>query len=139
MDRVLGLSYNTEDGHYHHNPSRPLEDVTKIKLPARDKRLLDGFHMYFRKADVIETSRGCLYHCNFCSIHQMYGSSIRQFPLDRVLADIEDAYSRGTRHLFCTDDNITKIFEITGLDRVFPIHGSREEAIAALASGAAEQ
>jgi anaerobic magnesium-protoporphyrin IX monomethyl ester cyclase len=108
MDRILGLSYNTEDRNYHHNPSRPLEDVTKIKLPARDKRLLDGFHMYFRKADVIETSRGCLYHCNFCSIHQMYGSSIRQFPLDRVLADIEDAYSRGTRHLFCTDDNITQ-------------------------------
>ena len=108
MDRILGLSYNTEDRHYHHNPSRPLEDVAKIKLPARDKRLLSGFHMYFRKADVIETSRGCLYHCNFCSIHQMYGSSIRQFPLDRVLADIEDAYSRGTRHLFCTDDNITQ-------------------------------
>jgi radical SAM superfamily enzyme YgiQ (UPF0313 family) len=108
MDRILGLSYNTEDRHYHHNPSRPLEDVTRIKLPARDKRLLDGFHMYFRKADVIETSRGCLYHCNFCSIHQMYGSSIRQFPLERVLADIEDAYSRGTRHLFCTDDNITQ-------------------------------
>ena len=26
LDRVLGLSYNTEDRHYHHNPSRPLED-----------------------------------------------------------------------------------------------------------------
>jgi anaerobic magnesium-protoporphyrin IX monomethyl ester cyclase len=61
----------------------------------------------FRRADVIETSRGCLHHCNFCSIHEMYGSSIRQFPLERVLADIEDAYSRGARHLFCTDDNIT--------------------------------
>ena len=63
--------------------------------------------MYFRRADVIETSRGCLHLCNFCSIREMYGRSFRLFPLDRVLADIEDAYSRGARHIFCTDDNIT--------------------------------
>jgi radical SAM superfamily enzyme YgiQ (UPF0313 family) len=37
----------------------------------------------------------------------MYGRSFRVFPLERVLADIEDAYSRGARHIFCTDDNIT--------------------------------
>jgi anti-sigma B factor antagonist len=42
----------------------------------------------------------------------------------------------GSLALVCTDQNITKIFEITGLDRVFPIHASREEAIAAV--GAAE-
>ena len=42
----------------------------------------------------------------------------------------------GSLALVCTDQNITKIFEITGLDRVFPIHGSRDEAIAAV--GAAE-
>ena len=34
--------------------------------------------------------------------------------------------------LVCTDQNITKIFEITGLDRVFPIHGSRDEALASV-------
>lgn len=108
LDKVLGVSYKTENRQFQHNPSRPLEDVSRIKLPARDKRLLGGHHMYFRKTDVIETSRGCLFQCNFCSIHEMYGTSIRQFPLARVLADIEDAYSRGVRHLFCTDDNITQ-------------------------------
>ena len=36
----------------------------------------------------------------------------------------------GSLSLVCTDQNITKIFEITGLDRVFPIHTSREEALA---------
>lgn len=40
----------------------------------------------------------------------------------------------GSLALVCTDQNITKIFEITGLDRVFPIHGSRDEALAALAT-----
>ena len=40
----------------------------------------------------------------------------------------------GALALVCTDQNITKIFEITGLDRVFPIHGSREEALQSLQS-----
>ena len=106
MDKILGLSYK-RDGIFRHNPPRPLEDLARIRIPARDKRLLNGFHMYFRKADVIETSRGCLHLCNFCSIREMYGRSFRVFPLERVLADIEDAYSRGARHIFCTDDNIT--------------------------------
>ena len=44
----------------------------------------------------------------------------------------------GSLTLVCTDDNITKIFEITGLDRVFPIHGSRDEALEAVKSGAAD-
>src|SRR4029453_3128886 len=34
----------------------------------------------------------------------------------------------GQLSLVCSDRNITKIFEITGLDRVFTIHPTREEA-----------
>ena len=40
----------------------------------------------------------------------------------------------GSLALVCTDQNIQKIFEITGLDRVFPIHETREAALAAVAS-----
>ena len=40
----------------------------------------------------------------------------------------------GSLALVCTDENITKIFEITGLDRVFPIHSSRDEALAAVSA-----
>jgi anti-sigma B factor antagonist len=44
----------------------------------------------------------------------------------------------GSLALVCTDQNITKIFEITGLDRVFPIHDTRDEALSSVASGAAD-
>ena len=44
--------------------------------------------------------------------------------------------SGGALALVCTDQNITKIFEITGLDRVFPIHATREEALGSLSSPA---
>jgi anti-sigma B factor antagonist len=42
--------------------------------------------------------------------------------------------NEGQLSLVCSDRNITKIFEITGLDRVFTIYGSRDEAISAIGS-----
>jgi anti-sigma B factor antagonist len=40
----------------------------------------------------------------------------------------------GQLSLVCSDRNITKIFEITGLDRVFAIYPTRDEALQAVAS-----
>jgi len=42
--------------------------------------------------------------------------------------------SGGGLALVCTDQNISKIFEITGLDRVFSIQDSREDALASFSS-----
>jgi len=42
--------------------------------------------------------------------------------------------NEGQLSLVCSDRNITKIFEITGLDRVFTIYPTREEAISKLPS-----
>ena len=41
----------------------------------------------------------------------------------------------GQLSLVCSDRNITKIFEITGLDRVFTIYPSRDEAVSKLGAG----
>jgi anti-sigma B factor antagonist len=41
----------------------------------------------------------------------------------------------GQLSLVCSDRNITKIFEITGLDRVFSIYSTRAEAVDGLTSG----
>jgi anti-sigma B factor antagonist len=38
----------------------------------------------------------------------------------------------GQLSLVCSDRNITKIFEITGLNKVFPIYDSRAEAVAGI-------
>src|ERR1700675_1124528 len=40
--------------------------------------------------------------------------------------------SDGQLSLVCSDRNITKIFEITGLDRVFTIYPTREDAVSKL-------
>ena len=42
--------------------------------------------------------------------------------------------NEGQLSLVCSDRNITKIFEITGLDRVFTIYASRDAAVAGIGS-----
>src|SRR5438270_10317146 len=40
--------------------------------------------------------------------------------------------NEGRLSLVCSDRNITKIFEITGLDKVFDIYATRDEAVSSL-------
>ena len=42
--------------------------------------------------------------------------------------------NEGRLVVVCVDPNIVKIFEVTGLDRIFTVYGSREEALAQAAS-----
>jgi anaerobic magnesium-protoporphyrin IX monomethyl ester cyclase len=106
IESVAGLSYK-KDGVYHHNEPRGLEDLSTIALPDRERRATRHYHFYFNKTDVVETSRGCLMRCSFCSMNQMYGASFRTYAIERVLADIDAMYKRGTRHGLILDDNIT--------------------------------
>ena len=45
----------------------------------------------------------------------------------------------GELSLVCSDRNITKIFEITGLNKVFPIYESRAEAVESIGQEAQAQ
>jgi anti-sigma B factor antagonist len=45
----------------------------------------------------------------------------------------------GRLSLVCSDRNIAKIFEITGLNKVFDIYESRDEAIESIGQGAQAQ
>ncbi len=104
---IPSLSWKNGDGLVH-NPRGELVDLSKLKLPVRDKRRLTwGYHIMNRKVEVMETSRGCTRGCNFCSMQHMYGKTFRTFPIERVLADIDDIYhKRRCRWIFVADDNL---------------------------------
>ena len=107
LRKVNGLSYRNNSD-FIHNPRRPLTDLASLNLPNRDVRLLTkGFHILGRKADVVETSRGCRYTCKYCSINKMYGRSFRTYNIDRILIDIENCKKQGTKAIFFADDNIS--------------------------------
>ena len=105
---IAGLSYRDGDG-FRHNRARGVGDLSNeaFRLPNRAARVLSGYTMNGRQADVVETSRGCTYECSFCSIIEMRGRNFHRFDIDRVIADIRDAYDRGARSIFLVDDNIT--------------------------------
>lgn len=107
VEDIPGLSYRS-NGQWVHNEPGHLCDLSKLKLPIRDKRrLTSGYHAMFGKVEVMETSRGCTRNCNFCSINHMYGRSYRTYPVDRIIADLDDIYyNKNTRLVFITDDNM---------------------------------
>jgi radical SAM superfamily enzyme YgiQ (UPF0313 family) len=106
FEDIPALSFRNGNG-FVHNPRGALLDLSKLKRPIRDRRrLTDGYHIMISKVEVIETSRGCTRTCNYCSMNHMYGRTFRPFPLERILADIDDIYfNRRTRWIFVADDN----------------------------------
>lgn len=107
LEDIPSLSHRL-DGRFVHNPPGELLDLSRLKLPIRDKRRLTwGYHIMNHRCEVMETSRGCNRSCNFCSIRHMYGRAFRAFPTERILADIDDIYYRcKVRWVFVTDDNM---------------------------------
>ncbi len=107
LEDIPSLSFKS-NGKFIHNPKGGLLDLSKLKLPIRDKRRLTrGYHIMNMKIEAMETSRGCTRSCNFCSIRHMYGKSFRTFPISRVLADIDYIYYKlKTKWIFITDDNL---------------------------------
>jgi radical SAM superfamily enzyme YgiQ (UPF0313 family) len=108
LTEVSGLWFRTGDG-FTRNPVRSVATLRSgdIHLPNRAARVLRGYTILGRPIDVVETSRGCTFDCSFCSIIEMRGRNFHRFPIERVLADIADARSRGARAIFLVDDNIT--------------------------------
>ncbi len=107
LEDIPSLSYKSNQ-HFHHNPRGELLDLSQLKLPIRDKRRLTwGYHIMNSKIEVMETSRGCTRACTYCSMKHMYGRTFRTFPVERVLADLDDIYyKRKSRWVFVADDNL---------------------------------
>lgn len=107
FEDIPSLSYKN-GRQFLHNPRGELLDLSGLKIPIRDsRRLTSGYHVMLSKVEVMETSRGCTRTCSFCSMNHMYGQTFRTYPLERVLADIDDIYyNRRTRLIFVADDNL---------------------------------
>jgi len=107
VEDIPSLSYKN-GRRFVHNPRGELLDLSGLKIPIRDgRRLTSGYHVMLSKVEVMETSRGCTRTCSFCSMKHMYGQTFRTYPIERVLADMDDIYyNRRTRLIFVADDNL---------------------------------
>ncbi|MCD6329580.1 MAG: B12-binding domain-containing radical SAM protein, partial [Candidatus Cloacimonetes bacterium] len=105
VTKISNLSFK-EKGNFVHNPRQTILDLENIKLPDRSSRITKHYSIFGKKADVVETSRGCTMGCDFCCMPQMYGRTFRKYPVERVIADIQKSVQLGARAIFFIDDNI---------------------------------
>ncbi|MBI4164569.1 MAG: B12-binding domain-containing radical SAM protein [Acidobacteria bacterium] len=74
-------------------------DLAKIALPRRDLLDSNGYVIF----NSVQTTRGCPFNCNFCSVTTMSGVKYRFRPAEQV---VEELRTLDGRFIYFVDDNI---------------------------------
>ena len=61
--------------------------------------------------DIVQTSKGCPFHCEFCAVHAFDGQTIRNKTIEQVISEIQSISSyhaayKKKKAIFFADDNI---------------------------------
>jgi radical SAM superfamily enzyme YgiQ (UPF0313 family) len=80
-------------------------DLKGLPLPKRDLYPKLTFKSYTPLTTGIETSRGCPYNCEFCSVSRLTGRQLRYRPIHEVIAELESLGSINAPLLF-VDENL---------------------------------
>jgi len=88
---ISGFALNGEKGQIL-TQSRPLiKDLDTLPFPQRNEKGKDGYHLGFQSPfAMLETSRGCIYRCVFCSVWQFYRRRYREKSPERVVEELKD-------------------------------------------------
>jgi radical SAM superfamily enzyme YgiQ (UPF0313 family) len=102
---VPGLVVNQGGGQRETPPRETLKELDSLPFPARQLtqkyrgRYFLGFQ---RPLALMETARGCVYRCEFCSVWKFHREKCRTRTPERVFEEIA---SIGAEYLLFTDDN----------------------------------
>lgn len=97
-------------------PHRPGFQPRVVESPFTPVEHIHVAHELINAADytvggypmaMVQTSRGCPYHCGFCTIERTFGRKIRYRPVEAVLEEIDQLVRRGVKVLDFEDDNLT--------------------------------
>ena len=89
-----------------YNFLNPTVDLTNLPIPRLTRDDLKGFASPF---STIDTGRGCVFMCDFCTIINVQGRTMRFRNPEQVVNFIRQSYNEaGVSHCFFTDDNIAR-------------------------------
>ena len=103
---VSNLSYQTA-GKTFHNPVKPLSrsldenPFPDFSLSQYTKNKIAG-----KTTLPVQTSRGCPFHCSFCSVTGMFGNAYRFRSTENIIAELY-RYNPKKHSIFFYDDNFT--------------------------------
>lgn len=109
LDDILGISYITDSGMICENQRRSLlssKDLDDLPLIKYDKKTVNGI-----STSPLETSRGCPFDCNFCTVTEFFGGIYRFYSINHVLDQFDYINDLGSKNMFVnniflTDDNV---------------------------------
>ncbi len=121
LKKVKGIGYK-HNGEICITESRePIQDIDGLPFPARHLLPMDEYFSAFKMGrasrlmymsnerwTTMFTSRGCPFHCVFCSIHLTMGRKFRPRSPDNVVQEISHLIEKyQIKHINFEDDNMT--------------------------------
>lgn len=77
--------------------------IDTVLIPSARREIFKGSGHLF--TNTIQTTRGCPFDCEFCSVTAFYGRKYRKRPLEQVLAELQEL-RKANSFVFFVDDNI---------------------------------
>jgi len=102
LSDLLGVNYLGREGEILRNPDRPYlscEELSELPFPAYSDRVSRGI-----THNVVNTSRGCPYECEFCSVIENFGRGFRFLDDDAAVALIRHTIQLNGKPIFFGDD-----------------------------------
>ena len=102
LSDLLGVNYLGREGEVIRNPDRPYltsEELSALPFPLYSDRVERGI-----THNVVNTSRGCPYECEFCSVIENFGRGFRFLNDDAAVALIRHTVEMNHKPIFFGDD-----------------------------------
>jgi anaerobic magnesium-protoporphyrin IX monomethyl ester cyclase len=106
LDRVPGITYR-RDGRFVETPMPPLVDPRTLPNPAFHLLPMERYHFpsLGGKLATLIASRGCPFHCNFCSESPFWRDGWRPLDPERVVEQLDVVVNRyGRNNIWFGDD-----------------------------------
>ncbi len=108
VDSICGVGYKTKGKLHLPEHGDLIDDLESLPLPARE--LIDParYTLGGKRLTMLVTSRGCPYHCTFCSIFLTAGREFRTRSIQSIIAEMKICREQfGTEIFDIEDDNFS--------------------------------
>ena len=108
ISRICGVGYKTRGKLVLPEHGDLIEDIDALPVPARD--LIDParYTLGGKRVTMLITSRGCPYHCTFCSIFLTAGRQFRTRSISNIITEMKLCREHfGTEIFDIEDDNFS--------------------------------
>jgi len=105
---IRNAAYREDNGNYTFGPKEQLQDLDSIPFPNRQvvsNEYYIGFPFLSEKFTDILTSRGCPFHCTFCTSSLYWGQGYRVRSAKNIVDEIQQCIEKfGIETFFIADD-----------------------------------